>query len=37
MKEAKAQGLIDMRQDGVIKALTGTVSMEEVLRTTEEI
>ncbi len=37
MKESKAQGVIDMRQDGVLKALEGTVSLEEVLRTTEEI
>jgi type IV pilus assembly protein PilB len=35
-KEAKRQGMITLRQDGVIKALEGTVSIEEVLRETEE-
>jgi type IV pilus assembly protein PilB len=37
VKEARAQGMLDLRQDGVIKALQGLVSMEEVLRSTEEI
>jgi type IV pilus assembly protein PilB len=36
IKEAKAQGMITLRQDGVIKALDGFVSMEEILRETEE-
>jgi type II secretory ATPase GspE/PulE/Tfp pilus assembly ATPase PilB-like protein len=36
VKEAKAQGMITLRQDGVIKALDGFVSMEEILRETEE-
>jgi type IV pilus assembly protein PilB len=36
LKEAKAQGMISLRQDGVLKALQGLVSMEEVLRSTEE-
>lgn len=35
LKEARAQGMVDLRQDGVMKALQGLVSMEEVLRTTE--
>jgi type IV pilus assembly protein PilB len=34
--EAKRQGMITMRQDGVIKALEGILSMEDVLRETEE-
>lgn len=37
LKEAKNQGIVDLRQDGVMKALQGWVSMEEVLRSTEEI
>lgn len=36
LKEAKSQGMIGLREDGVIKALQGLVSMEEVLRITEE-
>ncbi len=34
--EAKTQGMVFMRQDGILKALTGEVSLEEVLRETEE-
>lgn len=34
--EAKRQGMITLRQDGVMKALEGTVLIEEVLRETEE-
>lgn len=34
--EAKRQGMITLRQDGVIKALAGSFSMEDVLRETEE-
>ena len=34
--EAKRQGMVTLRQDGVLKALSGLVSMEEVLRETEE-
>jgi type IV pilus assembly protein PilB len=34
--EAKRQGMIDLRADGVLKALEGKVSMEEVMRTTAE-
>ena len=30
--EAKRQGMLTMRQDGIIKALDGIVSMEEVIR-----
>ncbi len=37
MKEAKAQGMITLRQDGVIKALQGKVSIEEVIRETEDM
>ena len=32
MDERKRQGMITMRQDGIIKALERTVSMEEILR-----
>ena len=34
--EAKRQGMLTLREDGVIKALEGMFSMEEVLRETEE-
>jgi type IV pilus assembly protein PilB len=34
--EAKRQGMLTMRQDGVAKALNGLILMEEVLRETEE-
>lgn len=35
-EEAKNQGMVTLRQDGVLKALSGLVSAEEVLRETEE-
>ncbi len=35
-KEAKEQGMIGMRQDGIIKALKGLTTMEEVLKASEE-
>lgn len=35
-EEAKHQGMITLRADGVLKALQGTVSLEEVLRETAE-
>jgi len=35
-EEATRQGMITMRQDGIIKALQGIISIEEVLRVTEE-
>ena len=34
--EAKRQGMITMKQDGIIKALQGIVSLEEVMRVIEE-
>jgi type IV pilus assembly protein PilB len=37
VKEAKAQGMITLRQDGILKALDGFVSMEEIMRETEEV
>lgn len=37
LKEAKSQGMITLRQDGVIKALDGKVSIEEVIRETEDV
>ncbi|RLF61991.1 MAG: hypothetical protein DRN33_06080, partial [Thermoplasmata archaeon] len=36
-KEARHQGMITMRQDGIIKVLEGVTSMEEVLRVTAEV
>ncbi|MDD3046376.1 MAG: GspE/PulE family protein [Candidatus Pacebacteria bacterium] len=33
--EASRQGMINMRQDAILKALDGKISMEEVLRVTE--
>lgn len=35
-QEAKRQGMITLRQDGILKALDGFVSIEEILRETEE-
>ncbi len=35
-EEAKRQGMVTMRDDGIIKALLGTVSLEEVLKETSE-
>ena len=35
-KEADRQGMVTMKQDGIIKALTGDTSVEEVLRVAEE-
>ena len=37
LEEAKRQGMVTMRQDGILKAFGGLVSMEEVLRETAEI
>lgn len=34
--EALRQGMVTMRQDGIIKALGGMVSMEDVIRATED-
>jgi type IV pilus assembly protein PilB len=36
LEEAKNQGMVFMRQDGIIKALNGEVLFEEVLRETED-
>lgn len=35
LAEGKKQGMVTMREDGVMKALDGWISMEEVLRETE--
>lgn len=35
-QEAQRQGMISMKQDGIIKALQGIVALEDVLRTVEE-
>jgi len=37
LKEAKRQGMITLRQDGVLKALQGKVSLEEVIEETEDL
>ncbi|MCX6703027.1 MAG: GspE/PulE family protein [Candidatus Wolfebacteria bacterium] len=37
LEEAKRQGMVDLRQDGILKALEGLVSIEEVVRETTEI
>jgi len=36
LKAAKGEGMITLRGDGVMKALAGLISMEEVLRETED-
>lgn len=36
LEEAKSQGMITMRQDGILKVLEGLTSVEEVLRVTAE-
>lgn len=36
LTEARRQGMVTMRQDGIIKALNGIVSIEEVLKETSE-
>ena len=35
-KEAQRQGMVTMKQDGIIKALNGVTTIEEVLRVAEE-
>jgi type IV pilus assembly protein PilB len=37
IKEAKRQRMITLRQDGVVKALKGLISLEVVIRETEEL
>ncbi|AKM78196.1 MAG: Type II secretion system protein E [Candidatus Wolfebacteria bacterium GW2011_GWE1_48_7] len=37
LDEARRQGMVTMHQDGILKALEGLVSMEEVLRETVEM
>jgi type IV pilus assembly protein PilB len=37
VKEAKRQRMITLRQDGVVKALKGLISLEVVIRETEEL
>ncbi len=37
LEEASRQGMISIRQDGILKALKGLVGIEEILRETEEI
>ena len=35
-EEAKRQGMISIKQDGIMKALKGEISIEDVLRVVEE-
>lgn len=35
-QEAKRQGMVTLRQDGMLKALSGLINVEEVIRETEE-
>ena len=35
-KEAERQGMITMKQDGILKVLAGVTTIEEVLRVAEE-
>ena len=35
-EEAKRQGMVTMKQDGILKVLEGATSFEEVLRVAEE-
>jgi len=37
LKEARRQGMIEMRQDGILKVLAGTTSIEEILRVASEV
>ncbi len=37
LEEARRQGMVTMRQDGILKALEGFVPIEDVLRETEEL
>ena len=36
LEEAQRQGMVTLRQDGIIKALEGLVSIEEIIRETSE-
>jgi type IV pilus assembly protein PilB len=36
-EEARRQGVITMKQDGILKVLEGVTSIEEVLRVAEEL
>ena len=36
LEEAKRQGMITMKQDGILKVLKGVTTIEEVLRVAEE-
>ena len=37
LAEARRQGMVTLREDGVFKALQGLVAIEEVLRETREV
>ena len=36
LEEAHRQGMVTLRQDGILKALEGLVSIEEIIRETSE-
>jgi type II secretory ATPase GspE/PulE/Tfp pilus assembly ATPase PilB-like protein len=36
LEEAKNQGMTTMKQDGIVKVLSGVTSMEEILRVADE-
>ncbi len=37
LKEAKRQGMVTMRQDGILKVLNGVTTIEEVIRATKQV
>jgi len=37
IEEARRQGMVNLRQDGILKALDGLIGIEEILRETEEL
>ena len=37
LEESQRQGMVTLRQDGIIKALEGLVTIEEVFRETVEV
>jgi type II secretory ATPase GspE/PulE/Tfp pilus assembly ATPase PilB-like protein len=36
LEEAKKQGMVTMKQDGILKVLEGATSLEEILSVAEE-
>lgn len=35
-RQVRAQGMVTMEEDGILKVLRGVTSLEEVMRTTQE-